>query len=268
MVEKKEMYGVVKGKTYSLFGDDTSTNKYYDTIRSIVSGLLQTCPDQQKLLMHVQRAGGKRFKKKAVVEFNEILISEIKKKVRGKLPAYTKGVKEHLRKISITQRLGPVIRTKEKQYHLYMLEIELVNRIYREAFKQSEYKFALIPHCLRDFRPNCRSVPGDIEHICKGCTEDCYIHLGTRLLQKYDIHPYISVTMDLEKLFKKLKTGHPSIGALGIACIPELANGMRLCIDLEISPIGIPLNANRCARWMKQSQESSFDLKELKELLV
>ena len=42
--------------------------------------------------------------------------------------------------------------TTEKKYHLYMLEIELVNRIHKEEFKRSEYKFALIAHCLRDFR--------------------------------------------------------------------------------------------------------------------
>jgi hypothetical protein len=148
-----------------------------------------------------------------------------------------------------------------------MVEIELVSRTYREAFKKSEYKFALLPHCLRDFRPQCRAIPGDIEHICKGCTEECFIRLGSVLLKHYGIHPYISTTIDQEKIFKKLKAEHPSISALGIACVPELARGMRLCTKLGIPPVGIPLDANRCARWMKQAQESSFSLKQMEELV-
>ena len=73
--------------------------------------------------------------------------------------------------------------------------------------------------------------------------------------------------MDFDKLFRKLKSEHKSVGALGIGCVPELAQGMRLCIKLGLSPLGIPLDANRCARWMKEAHESSFNLKELEELI-
>ena len=73
--------------------------------------------------------------------------------------------------------------------------------------------------------------------------------------------------MDQEELFGRLKQEHPSIGALGIACIPELAMGMRLCLRTGISPVGIPLNANRCARWMSQAHETSFNLEQLEKLL-
>ena len=149
-----------------------------------------------------------------------------------------------------------------------MLEIELVNRIYREEFQRAAFKFALLAHCLRDFRPGCRSVEGDIEAVCQGCTEDCLIHLGSVLLEKYGIKPYISVEMDQKRLFRRLKQEHPSIGALGIACIPELAMGMRLCLGLGIPAIGIPLDANRCARWMSQAHETSYNFEQLEELLL
>ncbi len=111
------------------------------------------------------------------------------------------------------------------------------------------------------------SVPGDVEALCQGCTEDCLIHLGSVLLRRYGITPYISVEMDQEKLFARLKQEHPSIGALGVACVPELAMGMRLCLNTGIFPVGIPLDANRCARWMSQAHETSFNLEQLEELL-
>jgi hypothetical protein len=172
-----------------------------------------------------------------------------------------------LKSLPRAKRVDSTLATTEEQYHLYMLEIELVNRIYREEFKRSAYKFALIAHCLRDFRPGCDAVQGDIEAVCRGCTEDCFIRLGSVLLEKYGIRPYISVERDQERLFRRLKQEHPSSGALGIACIPELAGGMGLCIRSGIPPVGIPLNANRCARWMSEAQETSFNLEQLEELL-
>ena len=260
-------YEAVSGKTYSLFGVDVSTDQYFSTIHAIAESLLALCPDQRILLFHVQKAGGKRFKKGEAYACDDALIAHIRKNLYEALHTYTQGVKEHLKSIPFSQRFDKTIGTREEGYHLYMLEIELVNRIYRNAFKKSSYKFALLPHCLRDFRPHCRSVPGDIERVCMGCTEDCFIRLGSELLKRYDIQPYISITIDQEKLFRRLKTEHPDIGALGIACIPELAQAMRLCIKLGISPIGIPLNANLCARWMKRTYESSFSLKELDKLM-
>ncbi len=260
-------YKAVLGKTYSLFGIDTSTDQYFRTIRAITESLLSRCPDQGSLLLHVQKAGGRRFKKGSGYAPDDNLIALIRKTLYDALQPYTRAVKDHLKSIPISQRFDKTIRTKEEGYHLYMLEIELVNRVYREAFRGSDYKFALLPHCLRDFRSRCNAVPGDMEYVCMGCTEDCFIRLGSQLLKKYHIRPYIAMTIDQEKLFRRLKAEHPNIGALGIACIPELAQAMRLCIELGISPIGIPLSANRCARWMKQAHESSFSLEELEELI-
>jgi hypothetical protein len=219
------------------------------------------------LLLHVQKAGGMRFKKGTAFTPDDSLIAYIRETLHDALHLYTREVGEHLRSIPFSRRFDKIIRTQEEGYHRYMLEIELVNRIYREAFRKSDYKFALFPHCLRDFRPQCRSVPGEIEYVCMGCTEACFIRLGSRLLKRYGIQPYISITVDQEKLFRRLKAQHLSIGALGIACIPELAQAMRLCINLGISPVGIPLSANRCARWMKQAHETSFSLEELEELV-
>ena len=265
----QEIKMAIKGKTYSLFGSSTGTEEYYRTIRKLTDKFLEKCPDEQELLGHIQRAGTDRslMKKLMSRKIDRPLIYSIKQTVKKSLSLYTTGVKEHLKTLPLSQRLDDIVKTKEFQYHLYMIEIELVNRIYRRAFQQSEYRFALIAHCLRDFRPDCKSLSGAYESVCKACTKDCFIHLGSALLKDYGIHPFISVSLDLDTLFKKIKADHHSVGALGIACVPELAQGMRLCIRLGIPPVGIPLDANRCARWMKKPHESSFSMKELEMLL-
>jgi hypothetical protein len=264
----QKLYTPVQGKTYSLFAEGGASEHYYAEIKRVADELLQRCPDQKRLLGLIQKMGKGPFLSGLNTPGADRKIRQfIKETLSQSLSAYTVNVSNHLKSLPLAKRSDSTLTTTEDKYHAYMLEIELVNRIYREDFKRSEYKFALIAHCLRDFRPECRSEKGDIEAVCRGCTEDCFVRLGSVLLEKYGIKPYISVEIDQEKLFSKLKQEHPSIGALGIACIPELVRGMRLCIHLGIPPVGIPLNANRCARWMSQAHETSFNLEQLEELL-
>jgi hypothetical protein len=263
-----KLYTPVQGKTYSLFAAGDDSEHYYTEIKRLADELLQRCPDEKRLLGLIQKAGERPFLLGLKTTGSDRkTIKFVRETLRQSLSIYTQNVSNHLKTLPLAKKIDSTLTTTEEKYHLYMLEIELVNRIYREEFKRSEYKFALIAHCLRDFRPGCRSEEGEFEAVCRGCTEDCFIHLGSVLLEKYGIKPYISVEMDQERLFKRLKQEHPSIGALGIACIPELAMGMRLCIRSGIPPVGIPLNANRCARWMSQAHETSFNLEQLEELL-
>jgi hypothetical protein len=266
--DRKKLYTPVQGKTYSLFADGDDPERYFAEIKRLADVYLQRCPDEKRLLDLIQKVGRKPslLCMKTTAADRETL-QFIQETLRNSLSIYTRKVSDHLKSLPLAKRADSTLITPEETYHLYMLEIELVNRIYKNEFKRSEYKFALIAHCLRDFRPECRSEDGEFEAICRGCTEDCLIHLGSVLLKKYGIEPYISVERDQERLFRRLKQEHPSIGALGIACIPELALGMRLCIHTGIPPVGIPLNANRCARWMSQAHETSFNLEQLEDLL-
>ena len=265
----QRVYTPVQGKTYSLFaGGGGDSEGYYTEIKRLAELFLTRTPDASRLLSLIQQAGkNPLLRGLGISGADRQTLQYIRETLRQSLSSYTREVFKHLRSLPLARRTDTTLTTTEEQYHLYMLEIELVNRIYRERFKAAEFKFALLAHCLRDFRPGCQAVPGDVEAVCQGCTEDCLIHLGSVLLKRYGITPYISVEMDQEKLFAKLKQEHPSIGALGVACVPELAMGMRLCLGTGIFPVGIPLDANRCARWMSQAHETSFNFEQLEELL-
>jgi hypothetical protein len=226
----------MKGKTYTLSEVSGDSVEYYQLIKDLTDQCLQKIPDEQKLLDHVQQAAAR-------------------------------SARDHLRSLSLSDRFDQTLRTTEQQYHLYMVEIELTNRINREGFSSAEFRMALIPHCLRDYQEHCRMIAGDVEASCDHCNQECFVHLGSFLMENCGIKPYISVSMDHDKLFKKLKAVHPSLGVLGIACIPELVQGMRLCRKLNIPAVGIPLDVNRCERWMGRTLEGSFNLKALEELL-
>jgi hypothetical protein len=268
-IPHKKLYTPVQGKTYSLFAEDDDSERYFAEIKRLADMFLRSCPDEKRLLGLIQKMGNNPFPwgllKTGGADRKTLRL--VREALRQSLSVYTRNVSDHLKSLPYAKRIDETLATKEEKYHLYMLEIELVNRIFKEEFKRSEYKFALIAHCLRDFRPDCLSEKGDIEVVCRGCTEDCFVRLASVLLEKYGVKPYISVEMDQERLFTRLKQEHPSIGGLGIACIPELARGMRLCIRTGIRPLGIPLNANRCARWMSEAHETSFNLEQLEGLL-
>lgn len=155
----------------------------------------------------------------------------------------------------------------EEQHHLAMIEIELVNRIYADDFRQSDTKYAFLPHCLRDLDADCRSAQRDIDYVCKGCSVACNVNHVSKMLRLHRVKPYIWMTANLSSLFRKVKKKGNSLGVLGIACIPELMRGMRLCLKHDIPVVGIPLDANRCARWWGEFHPNTVNQTRLKRLL-
>jgi hypothetical protein len=259
-------YTPVAGKTYSLFGNALSTDPYYDRVRRLANEILRIVPGEESLLALIRKTGGrKRLLVKAARRADGTAISAVLRMLGPALSLYTTNVRTHLKSLSLLSVTDPRLRTTEEQYHLHMLEIELANRVHRDRFLQSGFRIALLPHCLRDFRRECDSVPGDLDAVCAGCSETCLLHRVSALLRKAGIHPYIWRNAELGNLFRRLE-GKGDFGVLGIACLPELAWGMRACMERKIPVVGIPLDANRCMRWMGRFEETSVSLERLWEL--
>jgi len=260
-------YVPVAGKTYSLFGRDLSTEPYYDRIRRLADDLLRIVPGEESLLALIRKAGGRKWLLDRMARREDrSILSSVLQFLRNALSPYTTNVRTHLKGLSIRSVTDPRLRTTEEQYHLHMLEIELVNRVHRDRFLRSDFRIALLPHCLRDFRRECRSVLGDLDSVCAGCSETCFLHRVSAILREAGIHPYIWRNAELSTLFRRLE-GRGSFGVLGIACIPELAWGMRACMKRKVPVVGIPLDANRCMRWMGRFDETSVNLDRLSDLV-
>jgi len=261
----------VEGKTYSLFGSEASTADYYRTISALADVALERNPNIHALIGILDRASKKkRFLKKQIqgtVPFGDQLVQYIVTMLREVLAPYTVAVKAHLKELSILKRWDRTLCTSEEQYHLYMLLIELTNRAWRDLFRTGKRRIALLPYCLRDLFANCRSGPGEFDYICKGCSKDCFVNSVSTLLRDTGIEPYLWMSANLRQLLLKLKTEEESIAVMGVACAPELLQGMRLCVGLNIPVVGIPLNANRCIRWMGAFHSTSVDLDALFNLI-
>ncbi len=259
----------VKGKTFSLFGDSVSSAGYYDQIRDSADECIDKFGDIKELLAQINKASERKvfLRKLADKPNNDAFIGFFLRSSKNLLTVYTREVNTHLKELSLAKKFDSTLSSTEEQYHLYMLEIELTNRIFAKHFKKRDYKLAFLPHCLHDLDRDCRAESDGIDYVCKSCSKKCFINNVYKILRSHEINPYIWMTADLKRLFKNLESQNKNVGVLGIACIPELVRGMRLCMKLDVPVVGIPLNANRCRRWMGRFYETSVNLEALNKLL-
>lgn len=263
-------YNPIQGKTYTLFGNSDTTSHYYRKIADLAGIVLEKCEDISHVLQIIQKYSRKKsfLEKVAVNNENETLISYILHLLEKFLPEYTVKVDEHLRSLPVLKSWDRRLRTTRLQYYLYMLEIELTNRLFSNRFRNTDKKIALLPHCLRDFKADCKAFPDGFDYRCKHCSKNCYQNHVSRLLDDNNIKAYIWKGGNLKRKAQSLMKNHETLGIFGIACIPELVWGMRKCQKYNIPVIGIPLDANRCIRWMGSFHENSVNLEVLQKLLT
>ena len=128
-------YTPVQGKTYSLFAEGVDSEGYYAEIKRLANVFLQRCPDEKRLLAMIQKEGKRSLLLGSkITGADRKILQFVKETLRQSLCIYTKNVSNHLKSLPFAKRMDSTLATKEGKYHLYMLEIELVNRIYREEF--------------------------------------------------------------------------------------------------------------------------------------
>lgn len=261
----------ISGKTYSLFGEGCATRSFYERVGGLADELLERFEGpEEKLLEYLQSVGGnrKKLRKTASGKPDASPLAYILYRGRQDLSQYLGEVERHTRSVGPYRRLTdkPLLTSRE-QYYLYMLEFELVNRMHLGKFGKARFKIALLPYCLKERQEDCRAAPDEIDYRCGQCVKTCYINRISRMLEEMGIHPYILSQGRVSKLLSGLHEKYGSIGVLGIACVVELVWGMRLCMKSGIPVVGIPLNANRCPRWMGTMHETSIDTVAIRRLL-
>jgi len=262
-------YSHIEGKTYTLFGNSDSTGEYYKTISDLADRVSSLYPDIDKLLEKLQRfSARKRSLRKALKKkIDGSMMDDILNLIDPYLNRYTVLTEEHLKHIPLSKLWDKGIATSREQYHLYMLEAELTNRLNIRNFSKAGRKVALLPYCLQDFTVDCKSEKNGFDYQCRHCSVGCYQNYTSRILRDNNIEPYIWQGGNIKKLAKETMVERKSFAVLGIACIPELINGMRVCRKNSIPVVGLPLNANRCIRWFGKFFPNSVDLEELNRLL-
>lgn len=262
-------YPQVAGKTYSLFGQSDSTTGYYKTIRELADRVVAMHPDTLELLDELEGFSKqkKRLKDALKHKADGDRMHEILNLIDPPLRKYTENTEQHLKKLPLTKIWDRRLATSREQYHLYMLEIELANRMFSEKFRKTFRKIALLPYCLQDFSVKCKSEKAGFDFQCRQCSAKCFQNHASVVLKTNNIEPYIWMGGDMKQLASHTAKEKKTFGVLGIACIPELTFGMRSCRSRGIPAVGVPLNANRCIRWFGEFFPNSVDIDELEKLV-
>ncbi len=268
MIALPNTYYPVQGKTYSLFGEGFTTHQYFSTIEEIINVLTQKIT-LNELLIQVQNLSKISLLKRVILKekADNSINGDIIDLLEAKLSSYTAGAQNHLKELNRLKLNDTRLWTTQKQHHLYMLEIGIVNRLNLGAYKNCDYKIALLPHCIRNKTLDCKAQKDDFDEVCGNCSKACLIGTIDAFLKTYNIKSYVWSGINFTPLFKKYRSQGKSFGVLGIACIPELRKGMRNCLKYDIPVAGMPLNANRCESWMGEQQSTSVDLTQLEKML-
>ena len=257
------------GKTYSLYGGKDTSDYFYDNIADLTNMILQNFKNEDALLNFLREISGRKRTLKKESKQNPVRtpLGNILHSAEKTLSKYFTDVDYHLKNLTLSEKCDSTLTTSREQYLLYMLEIEIVNRMNKEKFSSSEPKYAFLPHCLHDLDKECLSASDGTDYVCKSCSKNCSINEVSKLMKRRNTKAYIWREADLKKIFRLAKSSGENIGVFGIACIPELVNGMRLCAKYDVPAIGVPLDANRCIRWMGEFYPNSVNEKKILSLL-
>ena len=263
------MNGGLEGKTYSLYGVSGNSDGYYRRVRSLAEAFLGEGRSADDVLRLISRIALKRRRLKRIClhPSDNPEAAWVIRKLHDGLGEYTTALAEHLKGLSLLGRWDRTLSMSEEQYLLAMLEIEIRNRSNVAAFRSASLRLAFLPHCLHELEADCRSERRGLDNVCKGCTAGCTLNHVSKLLRRHGVVPYIWLGADLKSLLHRFAKQKKRAAILGMACIPELARGMRLCARAGVPVLGIPLDANRCARWWGSFRTNSVNTRELENLL-
>jgi hypothetical protein len=257
----------VEGETFSLFGLARTSEVYFRQVSRLADRLLEIVPDCTSLIELLRTLGKSRRRLRHLAKSQDGgEAGAIVRAAGGALAPYTERVERHLASLPLHSRLDRTLSMSREQYHLAMVEIELVNRENERTFNEAGKKLAFLPHCLRDRSRACRSEVEGLDYVCRSCAKGCWLNGTSKILRQAGVLPYIWMEADLPKILRNGARNGERLAVFGVACIPELVRGMRLCRCHGIPVLGVPLNANRCARWMGEFFSNSVSLGQIERL--
>jgi len=257
----------IVGKTYSLYAGKTDTNEFYQNLSELCQTFLNYTQSDEEIISIIRKYSSRKRSLKSYRNKPDSIIAKILSEAEPIFSKYLTDIDSHISNLTLTEKCDSTLTTSREQYLLYMIEIEFVNKLNKNKFASSETKFALLPHCLHDLEKECLSYHDGVDYVCKHCSKNCSINSVSKILQQKNVKSYIWREAEIKKIFRIAKSKSENIGVFGIACIPELVNGFRLCTKFDVPAIGVPLDANRCVRWMGDFYPNSVNEKKVLSLL-
>ncbi len=152
------------------------------------------------------------------------------------------------------------------EYHVNMVGAEIMNRVYRKDFLETQYKLLLLPSCMRKFDDSlCKATHEDFGSKCSRCTNDCNIFELVKLGQVHNFNVRIIYhSSDTPTKDSNQSLSPDNTGLIGVACLLNLISGGWKAKSMGFHPQCVILNFCGCRKhWHEKGIPTSIDIKQL-----
>jgi len=178
------------------------------------------------------------------------------------------GLDDYLAEVLSSSSPETLRRTPKEKYLLELISFGIYDRLNRDAFNAAAKTLIVMPDCLALHNPDCEKVDRPHGDVCKRCTGTCQVKHMVDLGAKFGATAVFAKRAQTEQLeYFKEKLGG-DIGAIGVACINMLADGMRTAADVGVPTRGVLLNFSGCEHWQDKPCASEFGLRWLESILI
>ena len=179
------------------------------------------------------------FEKEEIIEKLIKVTDSFVEKGEKELSVYTKNVNKFIEKNINNYKWKEdyiFCGRKEVEYHLSMVGAELLNRAFKQNYKQTKKRALLLPACMREKPAElCKAKKMGLDFLCTGCSDTCKINSIKKQVKEYECDTYIIPhSSDFSNWLKKWENT-TEIGVIGVACPLNLMQG-----GLELRALNIP----------------------------
>ncbi len=155
------------------------------------------------------------------------------------------------------------------EYHLNMVGAELMNRAFRDEFKNTETKAVLLPGCMRTHNNDeCKAKRIKEGLVCDGCTPKCRVNRLTEMGKRKGFDVYIIPHASDLSLWSP-KPGRASCGVLASACVTTLVEGGWELKRYDVPAQCVLLDYSGCKKhWHCKGISTELNVHELKRILA
>jgi uncharacterized protein len=154
------------------------------------------------------------------------------------------------------------------EYHLNMIGAELMNRAFRDDYKNTDTKVVLMPGCMRTHNDeNCKAIRIKEGLKCSGCEAQCRINQLREMGKKNNFDVYIIPhASDLSQWSPQ--PGKPRRGVVASACVTTLVEGGWELKRYDVPAQCVLLDYSGCKKhWHCKGVPTELNIRELRRIL-
>lgn len=151
---------------------------------------------------------------------------------------------------------------KEVEYHLNMVGAELLNRVLKTEFHQTECQSVLLPTCMANSHCKAKKKGSDI--TCVHCSKNCKVSEITQALNQKGIRTVLIPHSSKFTQWLKPYADQKDTGLVGVACVLNLLKGGYEMKNLNIPSQCVFLDHCGCKKhWHKTGITTDINTSQL-----